>query len=53
MPMLQLSEQELVDCDENDHGCKGGLPLNAFNSIINQLGGLETEKEYPYMAKNG
>lgn len=38
---------ELVDCDNLDNGCSGGLMIQAFEAVEN-LGGLETESEYPY-----
>lgn len=38
---------ELVDCDNLDNGCGGGLMTQAFEAVEN-LGGLETESEYPY-----
>lgn len=47
---IELSEQNLVDCDNSDYGCSGGLMANAFNFIQRQ-GGLEDEQSYPYEAK--
>lgn len=45
--LLSLSEQELVDCDKLDQGCNGGYMDNAYRAI-EELGGLESEDEYPY-----
>lgn len=40
---------ELIDCDDLDNGCGGGLMTQAFEAVEN-LGGLETESDYPYEA---
>ncbi|AGR56811.1 cathepsin [Hemileuca sp. nucleopolyhedrovirus] len=49
--LINLSEQELIDCDRVDMGCEGGLLHTAFENII-ELGGLKRESEYPYVGYN-
>jgi len=51
-PLTALSEQQIVDCDTTDSGCNGGWPYNAYQYVIS-AGGLETESDYPYTAKDG
>lgn len=49
--LYNLSEQQLVDCDDMDFGCSGGWMDNAF-SWINQNNGLCSEDDYPYVSGN-
>lgn len=50
--LVSLSEQNLVDCSLQDHGCQGGWPATALK-YIKDNGGVNTEASYPYEAKNG
>lgn len=51
--LVSLSEQDLIDCtgDCQTTGCEGGLVEEAFSCIRN-MGGIESETDYPYEAKD-
>ncbi|KAK7306553.1 hypothetical protein VNO77_44501 [Canavalia gladiata] len=50
--LISLSEQEIVDCDPISFGCKGGWVDKAFEWVIRN-GGIASEKDYPYIGKQG
>ncbi|WOK97680.1 hypothetical protein Cni_G06388 [Canna indica] len=47
---LDLSEQELVDCDFFNSGCNGGWMNDAFDFVIRN-GGITSEAKYPYVGR--
>jgi len=49
---VDLSTQQVVDCDSADAGCNGGDTPTAFQYIID-AGGLESEQDYPYQGDDG
>ena len=47
----RLSEQELVDCSNENYGCGGGLMHIAMDYII-ENNGLTSNEKYPYNARD-
>lgn len=51
--MRDISEQQLVDCDDNCHGCMGGHMVYAWMYIQENAGHSTCEEsEYPYVARD-
>ena len=49
--LVNLSAQELVSCDTNNSGCKGGFLNNSADYLKNK--GLVEESCFPYSVENG
>ncbi|XP_072949720.1 uncharacterized protein [Epargyreus clarus] len=51
---VSLSEQFLIDCEENSPGCGSQSVLKSFAQITSSLGGVLYDDDYrPYSAKQG
>ena len=49
---VQMSEQQVVDCDNRNSGCNGGWYDTAWR-YVSEEGGIETTSDYPYHAREG
>jgi len=49
--LVELSEQELIDCDHKSHGCSGGRMDYAFQWVISN-GGIDTEADYRFTGRD-
>ena len=47
--LINLSEQQIVDCDSLDDGCEGGTMSSVYEYIKN-AGGIESYEDYPYVS---
>lgn len=44
---VEVSVQQLLDCDRCGNGCRGGFVWDAFLTVLNNSG-LASEKDYPF-----
>ncbi|XP_055466570.1 cathepsin W [Psammomys obesus] len=44
---VEVSVQELLDCDRCGNGCQGGFVWDAYITVLNNSG-LSSEKDYPF-----
>nr|XP_034841271.1 uncharacterized protein LOC117997184 [Maniola hyperantus] len=49
--LTDLSEQQLVDCDTQNNGCKSGIPAVALQYFMSK--GAMTSESYPYTVADG
>jgi len=50
--LTSLSMEQIVSCDQNDHGCEGGFPSSAYQYVQSE-GGIDSYQAFPYTAENG
>jgi len=52
--LQSLSFQHFVSCDQSNGGCEGGTTILALEySMNNELGGLTTDQQYPFVDQHG
>ncbi|KAF7846704.1 hypothetical protein BT93_L3897 [Corymbia citriodora subsp. variegata] len=49
--MVDLSEQQLIDCNTDNGGCKSGSEIEAFRYM--ERAGIASEEKYPYKGVKG
>uniref|UniRef100_A0A3B4XFI2 Cathepsin K-like n=1 Tax=Seriola lalandi dorsalis TaxID=1841481 RepID=A0A3B4XFI2_SERLL len=49
--LLNLSPQNLLDCDRQSDGCERGHMTTAFE-YVEENGGINSEEDYPYMTQH-
>merc|ERR1712055_1031570 len=49
---VQMSEQQVVDCDNRNSGCNGGWYDTAWQ-YVSEEGGIDATPDYPYTGREG